>query len=162
MANGSGAPRAARRPSEIPIIEALRQPAVEQWGLVHNRGSMFQGGVAENAPFNTSMDLSIGDAFEIPMGEFGVMLNLTRGRKYTLIPEKEVVRAFRPSGPGTPILIDKAQTQTESSEEVEWGLLASAGIRPTKNHEVAFSFFRYRSAQDEITQGRRVGRSNLN
>ncbi|MGK0189460.1 MAG: TonB-dependent receptor [Verrucomicrobiales bacterium] len=127
-----------------------QKAALSEWPTLHSSGSFKPTAVSIDPNF--SFDLAFGDTFDTDMGEIGIVLALTQGRKFDYT-EKQIARGSRNSGTFS---LRQAQDRTHYSEQVGFGTLASLGIRPNENHELAFMHMWNRSAEDEIVEVRRA------
>ncbi|WP_367874483.1 outer membrane beta-barrel protein [Luteolibacter sp. Populi] len=130
------------------IDEALRQQALADRAKAGQKalhGSQsFMPKVAKPEE-GENLSLVYGDRVELENGgEFGFVTAFQRGQHDEVNSAGQENRLTSPA---------RSWTEESYAREVDWSIYASAGYRPSEDHEFNFTYFRKRIATDEITHG---------
>lgn len=140
----------AARPGQTPT--AAQQEALEQWSLLHSTGPF----VPQKASHQDLYDFSATYADSISFGDdakFGWILALTREQGASAERDVEVQRLAALSGP---LDLFRKQTENRYNESVDWGLLASGTFELNENHSINYTYFKNRSAENEVNRIRNI------
>jgi TonB-dependent receptor len=153
-----------RRPPRTPTEIANAAEAAEQMQAVHGSGGMKPR--ARNPKEEESFTFTYGDRLKFKNGiEIGGVFAFTREEGDRVREDVQVGRGINfgtdsvPGSDGTPGTEDyvvRTQEEDRYTHYMNWGMLAGAGIKFGKHHEIGMTWFKNKSAEDEVIRGRKI------
>lgn len=140
----------AASPTQTP--SALQLEALEEWGLLHSTGPF----IAEKDSPQEQYDFSAtyADLYKFSNeAKLGWVLALTREQGASAERDVEVQRLAALNGPLEPY---RKQIENRYKESVDWGFLGSATFELGEDHSINYTYFKNRSAENEVNQIRNI------
>ena len=152
-----------RRPPRTETELANAAKAAGQMQAVHSSGGMKprQRKPEEERNFT----LTYGDRHKFENGiEVGGVFAFTREEGDKVREDVQVGRGINygtdnvPGGstPGTEDYVVRTQEEDRYTHYMNWGMLAGAGIKFGEHHEIGMTWFKNKSAEDEVVRGRKI------
>jgi TonB-dependent receptor len=153
-----------RRPPRTPTELENAAEAAEQMQAVHGSGGMKPR--SRKPREEESFSVTYGDRLKFKNGiEVGGVFAFTREEGDQVREGVQVGRGINfgtdnvPGSNGTPGTEDyvvRTQEEDRYSHYMNWGMLAGAGVKFGKHHEIGMTWFKNKSAEDEVIRGRKV------
>lgn len=126
--------------------------AIEQWQLLHSTGPFIARRGSPQDQYNFSATYT--DFIKLrDEAKFGWVLAFTREQGAKAERDVEVQRLAALTGP-----LEQYRRQTENrfKESVDWGFLGSATLELNEDHSFNYTYFKNRSAENEVTLIRNI------
>jgi TonB-dependent receptor len=159
LSTGYSGPREPSTPEEM----ALAEEGAREMAELHESAGMRPR--KRNPKEERSFGVTLGDDYQItPDTRIGGVFSFTHehGDKIRDVMIGRNVNfgtdnvAGSDGTPGTEDFLVRTQEEKHYTEYVNWGSLASFGIEHGEHHKIGFTWFKNRSTEQEVVQGRRV------
>jgi TonB-dependent receptor len=160
LSRGHTGSRAPSNPEEL----AAAAEGAAQMEKLHSSAGMRPKERDPNEKHN--FGVTYGDTFELANDiRIGGVLSFTHEQGDKARRGMKVGRGvnfgsdFAPGGDGTPESDDfiiRSQLEDRFTHFVNWGALASIGVEVGDHHQISFTWFKNRSAEEEVVMGRRI------
>jgi len=151
------------RPPATPDEQALADEGTADMESLHGAAGMRP---RKRSPREElSFGLTLGDVYDItPDTRIGGVFSFTyetgdKIREFMIGRGLDLGSDLKLGSDGTPGSEDfviRTQEETHFTEYVNWGSLASFGIEHTEHQKIGFTWFKNRSTEQEVVQGRRI------
>ena len=159
MSQGYTGPRTPSTPEEL----ALAAEGTADMESLHNAAGMRP---RKRSPREElSFGLTLGDVYDItPDTRIGGVFSFTHEsgdkiRQYMVGRSLDLgsdLKLGSDGSPGSQDFLIRTQQETRFTEYVNWGSLASFGIEHGEHQKAGFTWFKNRSTEQEVVQGRRI------
>lgn len=154
---GHSGPRPPATPEELDAAEA----GAADMAALHNSGGMrpkkrdprpeYSMGMTLGDVYEITPDTRIGGVFSFTHEQGDQILDYANGRN----PNFGIDQLPGGDGINEDFLV-RSQNNTKYTEAVNWGALASIGLEHGEDHKLGFTFFKNRTTQQSVTQGRNI------